>query len=102
MDRIQHLADWRAAWDKVAALTTERDRFARESLELVRAALIYHYNALEMYEETEFHERLRRQPAASVTTSARWPITDDPLFPVLMSSPAPRLGGIFLASASVR
>jgi hypothetical protein len=102
MDRNQHLADWRLVWNKVAPLTAaERDRFARESLQLVRAALIYQRNALEMFEEPELHDLLRL-PAASVTTAGDWPPGDDVLFPALMASPDLRLGGIFLASASVR
>ena len=59
----QHLAEWESIWSKVELLMTTRrvswDRFARESFELVRVALIYQRNALEMYAEAELHQPLR-------------------------------------------
>ncbi len=105
VNKGQHLAEWRAIWRKVAPLTTGRkvswDRFARESFELVRAALIYQRNALEMYAETELHVPLR--PSASgVVTPVLWPKSGEPLFPNLMSPADARLGGVFMASASFR
>ena len=107
LNRAKHLADWDELWKTVTNLRTTRtekgDRFARESFELVRVALIYQRNALEMYSsEGELHKKLRPpeegiQPASCLDGGELLPT-----FPNLMASPDPRLGGVFVASASFR
>jgi len=105
--KATQLVEWRELWAKVISLPSERehrvtwDRFARESFELVRVALLYQRNALEMYEETTLHELLRPLNL-EVVPQLPWPADTDPLFPNIMSCPNTMAGGVFLASASFR
>jgi hypothetical protein len=107
MDKSTHLDQWRTLWSKVLTLPTEHganwDRFARESFELVRAALIYQRNALEMYEDTPplLHGRLR-DPKSHTVAPLPWPEDQEPVFSKVMLAPRPILGGMFVASASFR
>ncbi len=103
----KHLEDWRALWEAVVRLPTKRenqgtwDRFARESFELVRAAMLYQRNALAMYEDATLHGLLRPSSGSITITPVPWSDAE-PLFPSIMSAPSPMLGGIFVASASFR
>jgi len=105
VDRHTHLEQWRALWERVHPLPTERvatwDRFARESFELVRAVLIYHRNALDMYDDTpELLHGPLRDPHSHTVTPLPW--SGEPVLSNVASAPSPMLGGMFVASASFR
>jgi hypothetical protein len=102
MDKAAHLADCDSLWENAKGMLAKQrglswDPFARESFELVRVVLLYQRNALELYEETVLHGRLRNRAAA--VTPAPW--IGDALFSVPGASNTV-LAGIFVASASFR
>jgi hypothetical protein len=107
VNKSDHIDAWRTLWSEVCRLPTGRpvswDRFARESFQLVRVALLYQRNALEMYDDTntELHGPLR-SPDSGVVSPLPWPDKTEPLFPNIMSLPQKMLGGVFVASASFR